>query len=81
MITCRYCGKEIKGRHVVDGALHFCTDECADKDWKERGADLYAREMSEGLFLNFEDYAEMMGATVVSHYPEDQLEYLRRREQ
>lgn len=77
---CFYCKKEIAGRHIIDGNLHFCDDYCADEDWRGRGADAYAYHESDGLFSNFEDYAESLGCTIISHYEEDQPLYLHRRE-
>lgn len=81
MITCFFCGKEVRKRHIVDNGLHFCDEHCADNDWRLRGADAYAAEMTDGFIGNYEDYAELLGATVISHYAEDQLSYLRSREQ
>lgn len=74
-IKCVHCGEIITGRHVIDGAAHYCNDECADADWRERGADLYAREASGGLIMNFEDYMRDRGATICGDYDMPQREY------
>ena len=67
-MNCAYCGEVIRSRYVVDGADRYCNNECADADWRERGADLYAREVSSGEFSCIEDYMRDRGATVVGDY-------------
>ncbi len=72
--TCFCCKEEIAGRHVVDGNLHYCDDACADKDWRDRRADQYAYEMSDGVFTDFNDYMRDQGATIVEDWEMPQRE-------
>lgn len=68
MAKCPVCEKEFN-RGVYDHGLAFCSEECADTHWREGGADNWARNESEGLYLNYEDYMENeYGATIADDH-------------
>lgn len=72
-LKCR-CGVVVT-RGVYNHGVVYCSDECADKQWIEKGADNWARQQSEGEFENFEEYMESKGATIADDH------YVMRREQ
>lgn len=74
-IRCSFCGKIINGKHIVEGSSHYCNDDCYDGWWRETGADVFAREESDGEFTDYNDYMRDRGATIAEDW-----EPLRREE-
>lgn len=68
-MKCPACKKEIGGRGIFDHGLVFCSDDCADHSWRNGRADAWARNESQGIYLNYEDYMENeFGATIADDH-------------
>jgi len=71
-MKCPACGKRIGGRGIFDHGLVYCSNDCADKEWREHRADEWARAESEGAYTCYEDYMQYeYNATIADdHIPE-----------
>lgn len=65
MMKCRICKKEISSG-VIEHGFTYCSQEHADKHWRDKLADNWAYHESEGLYRNYEDYMENECGAVIA---------------